>query len=100
MLNQNSQPPAEVECAIDDVVETVMEIGRVAGRAIAHNRKGPAYAADTAYVQELYERVASRARSAGIAPAELLNLTSDRITARTRTQPIDIAPLLGMQVAA
>jgi len=94
MFKQHKYMDATTAQAVEDVIDTVGELGQVASQAIHMEEGTPQRRYVTHYVQELYERVESRARSAGIDGPTLLNHAADRISAGQRCKPVDITDLL------
>lgn len=97
MLHQTEPLDTDTEVAVEDVLQTVSELGSVAGRAIRLDPDTPDYRAAVSLIRDRYDMVAARARSACIEPAFLLNTAAERIRrdmGNPRGQGIDIAQFL------
>lgn len=68
-----------ISTALEDVIPTVIDLGQVTAKALALDPRDPDRRKQERWANELYDRIASRARSAGMAPAELLNIATDRL---------------------
>lgn len=88
------------EQAVADVLETVAELGAQSMKALDLPERSQNFRPQVSYCQELFDRIASRARLADMDPAELLHRASDRIAETHRTVDIQIDSIIKLARAA
>lgn len=78
--------------AVDDIMDDVVLLAHETHKALAIGERNPLRREQELYCTEIYDRIAARARSAGIGPTRLLDRATRRLDKEHPTSPIVQVP--------